>query len=178
MNEFFNALKNKRARKEYLKSMLVGILSTALDFLVQAVIMYMAGHDKYLNFFSVFSGKTVDGLPYTLPLSLYLTSIVVSFTVSILFNYLMCAFFVYEYGNVGRNNKGFLRFCIFSLLGLSITTAGSAIGYAGIGANSGIAVWGIKICISLVMFVFNFFTRKYFVFNIALIRDDDNTINL
>ena len=33
MNEFFNALKNKRARKEYIKSMIVGTTATILDFL-------------------------------------------------------------------------------------------------------------------------------------------------
>jgi putative flippase GtrA len=141
---------------------------------LQALILYLAGSDYYPHFFAAFTGKTVTGAPYVPPLSIYLTSIMISFIVSILVNYVLSVFFVFEYGNVGRNKRGFLKFCVFSALGLTITTVGSLIGFQGLGAN----VWLIKIIITLVVFVFNFFTRKYFVFNIALIRDDENTINL
>ena len=86
-------------------------------------------------------------------------------------------FFVYEYGNVGKNAKGFTKFAIFALIGLTITTVGSLLCSLVFGLN-GSKIWWIKITITVVVFVFNFFTRKYFVFNIALIRDDENTINL
>lgn len=177
MNEFLHALKNKRARREYIKSVLVVFASTLLDFLITALILYMAGHEHYGNFLSVFTGKTVDGLGYAPPISIYLTATVLSFIVSILFNYIMSAFFVYEYGNVGKNKKGFIKFAVFALIGLTITTAGSLISSKIFGL-SGSNVWWIKIAISVAVFIFNFFTRKYFVFNIALIRDDENTINL
>lgn len=172
MNEFFNALKNKRARKEYIKSIVVGWISTALDFLVTAIILYIAGRKQYTGFMSVFTGNTITGEPYDPILSVYLMSIVVSFIISVSVNYLLSAFFVYEYGNVGRNAKGFVKFMVFSLIGLTITTLGSFIGISLIGN-----VWVVKILVTLIVFVFNFFTRKYFVFNIALIRDDD-TISL
>lgn len=177
MNEFFRALKNKRARREYIKSIIVGLISTLIDFFITALILYMAGHEYYSGFFGVFTGKTISGLPYSPPKSIYITSIVLSFIISILFNYIMSVFFVYEYGNVGKNGKGFTKFAIFALIGLSITTVGSLICSSVFGL-SGSNVWWIKVIISLVVFVFNFFTRKYFVFNIALIRDDENTINL
>ena len=83
-------------------------------------------------------------------------------------------FFVYEYGNVGKNKKGFIKFLIFTLIGLSITTLGNYIGHTLIGGN----VWLVKWIVVLIVFLFNFFTRKYFIFNIALIQDDENTINL
>ena len=89
----------------------------------------------------------------------------------------MSAFFVYEYGNVGKNAKGFTKFAVFALIGLTITTVGSLI-CSNVFGLSGSNVWWIKITIAVVVFIFNFFTRKYFVFNIALIRDDENTINL
>lgn len=175
MNEFFTALKNKRARREYLKSMLVGLASTLIDFLITALILYLAGHEHYNSFWGVFTGSVKDG--YHTPDSIYITSVVLSFTVSILFNYIMSIFFVYEYGNVGKNKKGFIKFAIFALIGLTITTVGSLICSKVFGLQ-GSNVWWIKIVIALIVFVFNFFTRKYFVFNIALIKDDENTINL
>lgn len=174
MNAFFTALKNKRARKEYIKSIIVGWSATALDFIITAVIMYIEGRESFGNFFNVFSGKTLTGIPHVTPTSIYMTATILGFCVSFAFNYVLSVFFVYEYGNVGRNKKGFLKFALFALIGLTITSLGSLIGYAGIGGN----VWFVKIAITCIVFVFNFFTRKYFVFNIALIRDDEKTINL
>lgn len=178
MKEFFQALKSKRVRREYAKSILVGIISTLLDFLITALILYMAGHEYYDGFIGVWTGKLKAGIEkYTTPMSIYITATVLSFIVSILFNYIMSIFFVYEYGNVGKNAKGFTKFAIFALIGLTITTVGSIICSQVFGL-SGSNVWWIKIAIAVVVFVFNFFTRKYFVFNIALIRDDEHTINL
>ncbi len=177
MKEFFRALKSKRIRREYLKSIAVGIISTVIDFIITALILYMAGHEYYSGFLGVFTGATKSGAPYSPPMSIYITSIVLSFIVSILFNYIMSAFFVYEYGNVGKNAKGFTKFAVFALIGLTITTVGSLI-CSNVFGLSGSNVWWIKITIAVVVFIFNFFTRKYFVFNIALIRDDENTINL
>lgn len=152
------------------------MVSTLIDFLITALILYMAGHEHYDGFIGVFSGKTVGGA-YSPPMSIYITATVLSFIVSILFNYIMSVFFVYEYGNVGKNARGFMKFAIFALIGLTITTVGSLI-CSHIFGLSGSNVWWIKITITVIVFVFNFFTRKYFVFNIALIRDDENTINL
>lgn len=177
MREFFNALKSKRVRREFAKSIAVGTLSTLIDFLITALILYAAAHNRYDGFFAVFTGRTIDGAPYSPPISIYMTSIVLSFIVSVLFNYVMSMRFVYEYGNVGKNAKGFTKFAIFALIGLTITTLGSLICSLTVGL-SGAKVWWIKISITVVVFVFNFFTRKYFVFNIALIRDDEHTINL
>lgn len=177
MLEFFRALKNKRARREYAKSILVGLLSTLIDFLITAAILYLAGHKYYDGFMGVFTGKIKPGAEYSTPMSVYLTATVLSFVVSVLFNYIMSVFFVYEYGNVGKNTRSFVKFAIFAMIGLTITTVGSLICSQVFGL-SGSNVWWIKISIAVVVFVFNFFTRKYFVFNIALIRDDEHTINL
>ena len=177
MKEFIRALKNKRARREYLKSILVGLCSTLIDFLSTALILYAACHEGYGSFLNVFTGAHVGGTPYEPPISIYLTAIVVSSILSVVFNYVMCVFFVYQYGNVGKNKKGFLKFSVLALIGITITTVGSLICSHFFGLDGG-KVWWIKICIALVVFVYNFFTRKHFVFNIALIRDDENTIKL
>ena len=177
MKEFFRALKSKRIRREYLKSIAVGIASTVLDFLITAVILYIAGKGEYDGFLGVFTGKLKPGSAYILPVSVYLIATVLSFIISVLFNYIMCAFFVYEYGNVGKNAKGFTKFAVFALIGLTITTVSSLV-CSNVFGLTGSNVWWIKMAIALVVFVFNFFTRKYSVFNIALIRDDEHTINL
>ena len=177
MKEFFRALKNKRVRREYLKSIAVGIVSTALDFLITAVILYLAGRSEYDGFIGVITGKLKPNSTYVLPVSIYLIATVLSFVISVLFNYIMCTFFVYEYGNVGKNAKGFTKFAIFALIGLTITTICSLI-CSNVFGLTGSNVWWIKIAISLAIFVFNFFTRKYFVYNVAIIRDDEHTISL
>ena len=174
MNEFFHALKNKRARREFLKSVVIGAVGGLLDFMIVAVILYAEGHKYYENFFSVFHGNTISCEPHKPPSSTYLTANLLGFIVSFVFNYVMCCFFVYEYGNVGRNKKGLLKCILFAAIGLGITTLGSLIGYAIMPGQ----VWIIKIVITILVALFNFFTRKYFVFNIALIRDDENTIQL
>ncbi len=90
MNEFFNALKNKRARKEFLKSVVIGLVATVLDFLVMAVILYIEGHNEFTGFLSVFTGSTVSGEPHVTPTSIYLTANMLGFLVSVVFNYVMC----------------------------------------------------------------------------------------
>lgn len=64
MNEFFHALKNKRARREFLKSVVIGAVGGLLDFMIVAVILYAEGHKYYENFFSVFLGNTISGEPH------------------------------------------------------------------------------------------------------------------
>lgn len=174
MNEFLHAMKGKRARKEFFKSVIIGLVGGVLDFLVTAVILYLEGRGEYTGFWSIVTGATVSGSPHKTPISIYLTANMLGFAVSVVFNYVTCCFFVYEYGNVGRNKKGFLKFLLFALIGLAITTIGSAVGYGALGGN----VWIVKIVAMILVAVFNFFTRKYFVFNVALIRDDENTIQL
>lgn len=170
----FDFLRDKRTRKEWLLSMAVGTASTVIDFLVTAAVLYAEGHAYYDGFFAVFSGKTVTGAPHITPTSVYLTSIVLGFLFSFLFNYVMSVFFVYQYGNVGRNKKGFIKFLIFTLIGLSLTTLGNFIGHTVLGGN----VWLVKWIVILIVFVFNFYTRKFFIFNIKLIQDDEKTIHL
>ena len=168
------AFLKKQTTLEFLKSVAVGLASNAVDFLLTAVFLYAYGHEHYDGFWGVFSGATVGGVPYSPQLSVYITATVIGYISAILVNYLLSSIFVFKYGNVGKNKYGFLKFLFFSAIGLGLTSLGSWIGYDVIGGN----IWVVKLIVQLIVFVYNFITRRLFIFNVNLIRDDENTINL
>lgn len=170
----FLANLKKQTTLEFLKSIAVGLASNAVDFLLTAVFLYAYGHEHYDGFWGVFSGATVGGVPYSPQLSVYITATVIGYISAILVNYLLSSIFVFKYGNVGKNKYGFLKFLFFSAIGLGITSLGSWIGYDVIGGN----IWVVKLIVQFIVFVYNFVTRRLFIFNVNLIRDDENTINL
>ena len=164
----------KQTTLEFLKSVAVGLASNAVDFLLTAVFLYAYGHQYYDGFWGVFSGATIGGVPYTPQFSVYITATVIGYISAILVNYLLSSIFVFKYGNVGKNKYGFLKFLFFSAIGLGLTSLGSWIGYDLLGGN----IWVVKLIVQLIVFVYNFITRRLFIFNVNLIRDDENTINL
>ena len=170
----FEAFKNKQTTLEALKSIAVGLASSAVDFLFTAIFLYAYGHEHYNGFWGVFTGSTVSGVPYDPPTSVYITATVIGFIISVLLNYILSSLFVFKYGAVGKNKRGFVKFLIFSLIGLGITSLASWIGYDVIGGN----MWITKLIVQLIVFFYNFVTRRLFIFNVNLIRNDENTINL
>ena len=173
-NGIFSAFKNKQTTIEVLKSIAVGLASNAIDFLLTAVFLYAYGHEYYDGFLGVFTGATTGSVPYSPPLSVYFTATVIGYVSAVLVNYILSFLFVFKYGNVGKNKYGFIKFVIFSAIGLGLTSLGSWIGYDVVGGN----IWIVKLIVQLIVFVYNFITRRLFIFNVNLIRDDENTINL
>ncbi len=170
----FSVFKDKQTTIEFLKSIAVGLASNAVDFLLTAVFLYAYGNEYYDGFIGVFSGATKGGIVYEPTLSVYITATVIGYVAAILVNYILSSVFVFKYGNVGKNSHGFIKFVIFSAIGLGLTSLGSWIGYDIIGGN----IWIVKLLVQLIVFVYNFITRRMFIFNVNLIRDDENTINL
>lgn len=174
MIKFFSALKDKKTVIEILKSVGVGLASNAVDFLITAIFLYAYGHDSYKGFFGVFTGATVDGVPVNTPFSIYITATIIGFSMAVILNYVLSSVFVFKYGNVGKTKMGFFKFVIFSLIGLGITSLGNWIGYDVLGCN----MWLTKLVIQFIVFIYNFITRRLFIYNVNLIRDDENTISL
>ncbi len=170
----FAAFKNKQTTLEILKSIAVGLASNAVDFLFTAVFLYAYGHEHYDGFWGVFSGATVGGAANTPATSVYITATAIGFITAVLLNYLLSSIFVFKYGAVGKNKLGFVKFVIFSVIGLGLTSLGSWIGYDVIGGN----MWIVKLIVQFIVFIYNFITRRLFIFNVALIRNDEDTINL
>lgn len=171
---FLSVFKNKHTTLEFLKSIAVGLASNAVDFLLTAVFLYAYGNEYYDGFWGVFSGATVNGIPYSPQFSVYITATVIGFISAVLVNYILSSVFVFKYGNVGKSKSGFVKFMIFSAIGLGLTSLGSWIGYDLLNGN----IWIVKLIVQLIVFVYNFVTRRLFIFNVKLIRDDENTINL
>jgi len=169
MKDFFGALKYKRARREYIKSLIVGALTNLLDIVLTAIILYFFYSAYYSNLFVV---------PFTandsLATSIFVFSTIIGWTAAFALNYFLCVFIVFEHGNVGRSRSGFIKFMIFGAIGIVLNILLTLLGVSAIGGDP----WIVKIVVMCILFVYNFFTRKYFVFNLALIRDDENTIRL
>lgn len=174
MKNIFADFKNKQTTLELIKSIAVGLLSNAVDFLLTAVFLYAYGHEHYAGFGGVFTGTTINGAEYSPTVSVYITATVIGFISAVLVNYLLSSVFVFKYGNIGKSKSGFIKFVIFSLIGLGLTSLGSWIGYDLIGGN----IWIVKLIVQFIVFVYNFLTRRLFIYNVKLIRDDENTINL
>ncbi len=171
---FFSELKDKKTLLELLKSMAVGLFCNAIDFLLSAAFIYAYGHEIYDGFWGVFTGATVTGVPYDVPSSIYITANAIGFVTAVLLNYILSSVFVFKYGNVGKNKIGFIKFIVISLIGLGITSLGSWIGYDLLGCN----LWLTKLVVQFIVFIYNYLMRRFFIFNINLIRDDENTISL
>ena len=91
----------------------------------------------------------------------YLISSIISFTVSVIFNYILSIKWVFEVDERTDPKRNFLLFIIFSVIGLGIN---EVIMYVGV------TMWEIyymlvKIFATFFVMVFNFITRKIFLEN-------------
>lgn len=91
----------------------------------------------------------------------YLISSIISFTVSVIFNYILSIKWVFEVDERTDPKRNFLLFIIFSVIGLGIN---EVIMYVGV------TMWEIyymlvKIFATFIVMIFNFITRKIFLEN-------------
>ena len=99
-------------------------------------------------------GHSTSGLIVTLASAL-------GFVVGLIFNYVFSYKFVYKGNNeFARTKKGFGIFTILSLIGLTIQTLGVFIGYSLFHFNE----WIVKIVFVFIVLIFNYITRKCFIF--------------
>lgn len=166
---FASRLKDKKGRIEYLKFSAVGIFTSFLDIFVMGLVIYIANPTIYKSFMGAFFDSSVTPEAFTV-----VTGTGIGFLLSFMANYVLSVFFVYNYGNIGKSTKGFLKFMLLALIGLVVHTVGEFLGFHIFKLN----FWLVKIFLTIVMFIFNYFSRKYFIFNIELIRDENQTINL
>ena len=152
-----------------MKSLLVGALATVIDFTVTAVFLYTFYSREYSNIFAVpFSSFRPPAI------SVFIMGTLLGWLTAFVLNYILCIFFVYQNGNIGKTRKGFVKFASLAVIGVVITLTCTLIGVSALELNP----WLVKLAVTFIVFIFNFFARKRLVFNISLIRDDENTIRL
>lgn len=142
---------------EIFRFLIVGGLATIIDMLVMAFIIFIPNKQLFNNdFFQVFlSNKQPSEW-------LVVIGTAIGFIVGLIFNYIFSILYVYDSDNAyAKTKKGFVVFAILSTIGLFIQTLGMFIGYSLIGINE----WIVKITLVFVVLIFNYITRKVFIFN-------------
>ena len=165
MIKFLKKLENQHPKLfEFVRFLIIGGISTVIDFLVMGLTIYLLNRSQFdYQFLRVFLDKDVASV------SSVVLGTGVGFVVGLIFNYIFSLIFVYKsYDQSAKGKKGFLLFLIFSVIGLLIQTVGVYIGYSLLHINE----WIVKAFFVLVVLIFNYFTRKKYIF-----KNNDNNQN-
>lgn len=160
MKKFIQKIKNyflnHQKLAEVLRFLIVGGLATIVDFLAMGIVIYIFNAQilnyNFINAFlsraniSKFSAVVGTG---------------VGFIFGLIFNYIFSIIFVFSNTKFAKTKSGFLIFTIFSSIGFIIHIFGMWLINGVIGINE----WIVKILLTIIVLVFNYITRKKFVFN-------------
>lgn len=139
---------------EIARFVIVGGLATIIDMFVMGVVLYLFDSSLYPKFYNVWIG---GGDPSTIAT---VVGTGLGFTISLVFNYILSVIFVYEDKGNSKSVKGATLFVVLSVIGLLINMGGMWLGYDICGINE----WITKIIMTLVVLVYNYVTRKIFIF--------------
>lgn len=164
MISFIKEQRNKYPKIcEIIRFLVVGGFATIIDMFIMGIVLYIFNQELYNNSFTnVFiMGGQVSSV-------LVVLATAIGFIVGLVFNYIFSIVYVYD-GNYlcAKTKKGFIIFAILSSIGLGIQSLGMFIGYSLIGLNE----WIVKVVLVFVVLVFNYISRKLFVFNKNLEAD-------
>lgn len=148
---------------EIIRFVIVGGVATVIDYIVMSLVLYAFEPSLYPNFFNVFYG---GGDPSTIAT---VVGTGVGFCVSLIFNYLLSVFFVYEDKGNSKTAKGVILFIVLAVGGLVLNMFGMWLGYDICHINE----WIVKIIMTLIVLVYNYLTRKFFIFKKAKQTDSD-----
>ena len=139
---------------EIIRFLIIGGGATLIDMLIMGVVLYAWEPSLYPHFYQVFYG---GGEPST---AATVVGTGVGFVAGLIFNYVFSVLFVFQEKGQSRSVKGFMLFSILSLIGLGIHLLGMYLGYSCWHFNE----WLVKIILTIVVLVYNYVTRKIFVF--------------
>ncbi|MBQ8425557.1 MAG: GtrA family protein [Clostridia bacterium] len=148
---------NEKHKKlcEILRFIVVGGIATVIDYIVMGIVLYLFDPGLYPHFYNVWIG---GGEPSTIAT---VVGTGMGFCVSLVANYLLSVLFVYEEKGSSKTVKGAIMFAVFSAIGLLLNMAGMWLGYDICGINE----WVTKILMTFIVLVYNYLTRKLFIFN-------------
>ncbi len=88
-----------------------------------------------------------------------LVSAAISFSVSVVANYILSSYFVFDVNREKSQKKNFVLFIIFSVIGLILTEILMKVGIDLLRMNYSI----VKIIATVIVMIYNFVTRKLFM---------------
>ena len=139
---------------EIFRFILVGGLATVIDFFVMGIVLYIFDPSLYPHFYNVFFG---GGEP---SLVAKLVGTGVGFVFGLIANYILSVIFVFNEKGNSKSAKGFIVFAVFSAIGLLIHEFGMYLLSDLLSVNE----WICKIVLTLVVLIYNYLSRKIFIF--------------
>lgn len=141
---------------EFLRFLIIGSIATIIDMFVMGVIMFLGNKSAYSSIVDVFFGVGNNA-----DTTLIVLSTAIGFVVGLIVNYYASIYYVYQgENNYAKTKNGFVMFAWLSTIGLIIQTVGMYIGYSIFSINE----WLVKIILVCVVLLFNYITRKIFIF--------------
>lgn len=142
---------------EIFKFLVVGGFATIIDMFTMAIVLYMFNPSLYDHNLikTIFS----DASPSTIAT---IISTGTGFIFGLIFNYIFSILVVFNKSNTdfAKTKTGFISFTALSSIGFIIHTVGMWLGYGILRINE----WAVKITLTLVVLVFNYISRKKFIF--------------
>ena len=160
MKNFIQKIKNyflnHQKLAEVLRFLIIGGLATIVDFLAMGIVIYIFNAQSLnYNLINAFLSKgNITSLSAVVGTG-------VGFIFGLLFNYIFSIIFVFSNTKFAKTKTGFLVFTIFSSIGFLIHIFGMWLANGVMGINE----WIVKILLTIIVLVFNYITRKKFVFN-------------
>ncbi len=143
---------------EIFRFLLVGGVATLIDFFVMGVTLYAFEPSAYPNFFSAF----IDGENRS-SIVANMVGTGLGFAVGMVVNYFLSVLFVFIYKGRAKSAVGFLSFALLSAVGLFLHLLGMYLLNELLGVNE----WLVKILMTAVVLVYNYVSKKTFIFKEA-----------
>lgn len=155
MGKIRSFINQKSLFGEIMRFLLVGGISTVVDFITMGVVLYISAPENYDNFFNVFVGRNQAPTSFA---ALFGTGL--GFVFGVIINYTLSVFFVFNESKDARTVTGFLRFAALSLGGLILHEAGMW----GLHVRLCVNEWIVKIIMTIIVMAYNFTTRRLILF--------------
>ncbi len=149
-----NFTNNHPRLAEIIRFLIVGGLATVIDYLAMGITLYCFAPHLYPHFYNVWIGEQNPSTIATV------IATGIGFITGLIFNYIFSIIFVFHEKGQSRSTKGFLLFTLLSLGGLLIHIFGMYLGYDLLHINE----WIVKTFFTFVVLVYNYITRKIFIF--------------
>ena len=139
---------------EIIRFLIVGGSATIVDYLAMGITLYCFNPSLYPHFYNVWIGGDNPSTIATI------IGTGIGFIAGLIFNYIFSILFVFHEKGESRSLKGFTIFTLLAIVGLLIHLVGMYLGYDLLHINE----WIVKTFFTLVVLVYNYITRKIFIF--------------